>query len=62
MARLKVRYNAINPYYSTHIQTFIGVSLADCEDQKCEYEEWLGRNHPAGIISIYRLEIMEEKE
>ena len=42
MARIKVRYNAIDPYYSTHIQTFIGVSLADCEGQKYEYEEWLG--------------------
>ena len=59
---MKVRYNAIDPYYSTHIQTFIGVSLADCENQKYEYEEWLGRNSPAGIMFIYRPEVMEVKE
>lgn len=62
MAKLRIRYNSIDPYYSTTEQTFIGVSLADCENQKYEFEEWLGREHPSGIMSIYRPEILEEKE
>lgn len=61
MALIKIRYNAIDPYYSTTEQTFIGMSLDDCWTQKCEFEQWLGRNHPAGIMCIYRPEILEEK-
>lgn len=62
MARLKIRYNAIDPYYSTHVQTFIGIDLNDCEAQKVEFEKWLGREHPSGIMSIYKPEILEEKQ
>lgn len=61
MARLKIRYNAIDPYYSTQVQTFIGETLDACEAQQAEFEEWLGRNHPAGIMSIYCPEILEER-
>lgn len=61
MARLKIRYNAIDPYYSTCVQTFIGETLDDCEAQQVEFEEWLGREHPHGIMSIYKPEILEEK-
>lgn len=61
MALIKIRYNAIDPYYSTHIQTFIGMSLDDCEAQQVEFEKWLGREHPAGIMGIYCPEILEER-
>lgn len=55
MARLKIRYNAVDPYYSTHEQTFIGVNLDDCDNQRFEYEQWLGREHPSGIMTISNL-------
>lgn len=61
MARLKIRYNAIDPYYSTHEQTFIGVNLDDCDNQRFEYEQWLGREHPSGIMTIFKPEILEER-
>ncbi len=61
MARLKIRYNAADPYYSTHEQTFIGVNLDDCDNQRFEYEQWLGREHPSGIMTIFKPEILEER-
>lgn len=61
MARLKIRYNAFDPYYSTHEQTFIGVNLDDCDNQRFEYEQWLGREHPSGIMTIFKPEILEER-
>lgn len=61
MARLKIRYNAVDPYYSTHEQTFIGVNLDDCDNQRFEYEQWLGREHPSGIMTIFKSEILEER-
>ncbi|WP_337524390.1 hypothetical protein [Alistipes putredinis] len=61
MARLKIRYNAVDPYYSTHEQTFIGVNLDDCDNQRFEYEQWLGREHPSGIMTIFKPEILEER-
>lgn len=61
MERLKIRYNAVDPYYSTHEQTFIGVNLDDCDNQRFEYEQWLGREHPSGIMTIFKPEILEER-
>jgi hypothetical protein len=61
MARLKIRYKAVDPYYSTHEQTFIGVNLDDCDNQRFEYEQWLGREHPSGIMTIFKPEILEER-
>lgn len=61
MARLKIRYKAVDPYYSTHEQTFIGVNLDDCDNQRFEYEQWLGREHPSGIRTIFKPEILEER-
>lgn len=61
MARLRIRYNAVDPYYSTHEQTFIGVTLDDCDNQRFEYEQWLGREHPSGIMTIFKPEILEER-
>lgn len=62
MARIKVRYESIDPYYSTHEQAFIGVDLESCCRQKIDYEKWLGRNHPAGISCIFKPMTIEEKE
>ena len=61
MARLKIRYKAVDPYYSTHEQTFIGVNLDDCDNQRFEYEQWLGREDPSGIMTIFKPEILEER-
>ena len=61
MARLKIRYKAVDPYYSTHEQTFIGVNLDDCDNQRFEYEQWLGREHTSGIMTIFKPEILEER-
>lgn len=61
MARLKIRYKAVDPYYSTHEQTFIGVNLDDCDNQRFENEQWLGREHPSGIMTIFKPEILEER-
>lgn len=61
MARLKIRYKAVDPYYSTHEQTFIGVNLDDCDNQRFEYEQWLGSEHPSGIMTIFKPEILEER-
>lgn len=61
MARLDVRYKAIDPYYSDQCQSFIGYNIEECWGQKYEFEEWLGRNHPSGIMTIYKCEILKEK-
>lgn len=55
---LKILYESIDPYYSSMTQTFIGVDDEDCWNQKCEFEEWLGRNQPDGIKCIYRDKII----
>lgn len=62
MAKLKVLYKAIDPYYSDCVQTFIGETLSSCEEQMFEHNEWLGRNHPNGIYSIYETEILTEED
>lgn len=61
MAKLVVKYEAVDPYYSDQVQTFIGVDIDSCEEQRYEFEKWLGRNHPAGIMFIYKTKILEEK-
>lgn len=61
MARLVVKYNAKDPYYSDQIQTFIGCDINSCWDQMYDFEEWLGREHPSGIMSIYNSEIIKEE-
>lgn len=53
--KLTVYYEAIDPYYSSHDQTFIGPNEESCYSQKYEFEEWLGRNHPNGIMNIYKV-------
>ena len=49
---LKVYYEAIDPYYSSMTQTFIGEEEEDCWNQKYEFEEWLGRYYSSGIRYI----------
>lgn len=61
MARLDIKYIAIDPYYSDQKQSFIGYNIDDCWSQKYDFDEWLGRNHPSGIDTIYKWEIMNEK-
>ena len=58
---LKVHYESIDPYYSSHDQVFIGIDEESCYRQEYEYEEWLGRYHPNGIRNIYKVTILEIK-
>lgn len=61
MARLVVKYKAKDPYYSDQTQTFIGCDINSCWDQMNDFEEWLGREHPSGIMAIYNSEIIKEE-
>lgn len=56
----KVKYKAIDPYYSDEVQVFISGSLEGLDSQQYEFEKWLGRNHPAGIKYIFQPEIIFE--
>lgn len=56
----KVWYEAIDPYYSDEVQTFIGATWQELEEQEYEYDKWLGREHPAGIRFIYEKRIIYE--
>lgn len=49
----KVWYEAIDPYYTDWVQTFIGATWEDLDNQEYEHDKWLGREHPAGIRFIY---------
>lgn len=53
--KLIVCYEAIDPYYSSQEQVFIGIDEESCYSQKWEFEEWLGRNHPNGMNNIYKV-------
>lgn len=61
MSRLDIKYIAIDPYHSDQEQSFIGNNIEDCWSQKYEFDRWLGRNHPSGIMAIYKFEIKREK-
>lgn len=61
MACLRIKYVAIDPYYSDHEQSFIGYNIDDCWSQKFEFDEWLGREHPMGYKTLYKCEILQEK-
>ena len=37
---LKIFYEAIDPYYSSMTQTFIGVDEEECWNQKYEFEKY----------------------
>ena len=56
--KLKVKYISIDPYETTHEQTFIGIDINDCDNQRYEYEKYLGRYHSNGISSIFKTEII----
>jgi uncharacterized protein YbcV (DUF1398 family) len=47
--------------HSTFEQTFISETIDGCEEQQFEFEEWLGREHSAGIMFIYKVEILQLK-
>ena len=54
--KLKVYYESISPYYSSHSQVFIGVDEESCYRQKDEYEKWLGRDlRNCSISYIYKV-------
>ena len=56
-----IKYILIDPYYSDQTQSFIGYDIDDCWSQKYHFEKWLGREHPSGISTIYKCEIINEK-
>lgn len=49
----KVWYEAIDPSCTDCVQTFIGATWEDLDNQEYEHDKWLGREHPAGIRFIY---------
>ena len=53
--KLTVYYEAIDPYYSSQEQVFIGIDEESYYSQRDEFEEWLGRNHSNGISNIYEV-------
>ena len=55
-----VKYEAIDPYYSDFEETFIGTSGDELDAQQVELEEFLGRNHINGIMSIYKPILISE--
>lgn len=61
MARIRIKYEAIDPYYSDQVQTFIGETIESCDEQRYEFERYLGRNHPHGFMAIYSPIVIEEK-
>lgn len=61
MACLRIKYVAIDPYYSDLEQSFIGYDIEDCWSQKYDFDIWLGREHPMGMKAIYKEEILQEK-
>ena len=42
--------------FSPMVQSFIGVDEQSIDDQIYEFEQWIGRDHPAGITFIYKAE------
>ena len=61
MACLRIKYVAIDPYYSDQEQSFIGCDIEDCWSQKYDFDQWLGREHPMGMKAIYKEQILQEK-
>ena len=51
--KVKIKYIAIDPYYSDQTQTFIGDSHESIDNQIVEFERYIGREHPAGISAVY---------
>ena len=49
----KVWYEAIDPYYNDEVQTFVGATWEELDEQEYEHNKWLGREHPAGIRYKY---------
>lgn len=37
------------------------MDIDSCWDQMNDFEEWLGREHPSGIMAIYNSEIIKEE-
>ena len=53
--KLRVYYEAIDPYYPSQEQVFIGIDEESCYSQKDVFEEWLARNHSNGMSNIYKV-------
>lgn len=58
----KVWYKAIDPYYSDQVQTFIGSTWEDVEEQEYQFNQWLGREHPSGLRFIYETHTIYESD
>ncbi len=56
--KLRIKYIAIDPYYSDFEELFVGENADSVDSQKVEFEKYLGRNHANGILSIYKTEIL----
>lgn len=61
MAKLVIKYEAIDPYHSDQTYTFVGADLDECKKQMLELEEIMGRCRLVGIRIKYRKHFIEEK-
>ena len=58
----KVWYEAIDPYFSDEVQTFVGATLEELDNLEYEHNKWLGRNRSAGIMFIYKTHTIYESD
>ena len=55
-----VKYEAIDPYYSDQEQTYIGSTLDELDAIEYETEKFMGKEHPMGVLAIYKISIIYE--
>jgi hypothetical protein len=56
-----VLYKSVDPYYPDQTHVFIGSDEEEIDRQQYEFEQFLGREHPAGIMFIYKAHRIAEK-
>lgn len=58
----KIWYEAKDPYYSDEVQTFIGSTLDELDNQEYEHDKYLGRHHSAGIMYVFKKHTIYESD
>lgn len=56
----RILYKSIDPYYSDFEIAFIGIDEKDIDGQIYEFNQYVGREHPSGISTIYKPKIMTD--
>lgn len=55
--RLKIKYIAIDPYYSDMVQIFVG-SRSSIDQQVHDFESWLGKEHSKAWHQYTKLKLL----